>query len=181
MPRLLVVGGGLFGSMAAAWARARGVEAVVFDAGHPGAASPAAAGLFAERWAGRKLAEHHVRALPLLERLYGIRNVTFTNDDGRPDPLLFVPPSIILEPEPVRQRVSVVGDGWLEAGGQRYEGWVYVAAGAWSDDLVPGPGVYGKEGAAFVFSRESPPRIRPYRARPSGHRLFPRPRHHLLQ
>jgi glycine/D-amino acid oxidase-like deaminating enzyme len=161
MPVLLVVGGGLFGSMAATYARHRGVEAVVFDAGLLGAASPAAAGLFAERWAGRKLAEHHARALPLLEQLYGVRTVTFVHDDGRPESLLFVPPSAVLEPQPVRQRVSAVGDGWVEADGRRYEGWVYVAAGAWSDSLVPGPGVHGKEGAAFVFPGERPARLRP--------------------
>ena len=57
--------------------------------------------------------------------------------------------------------MEAVGDGWLEAGGRRYEGWVYVAAGAWSDELVPGPGVYGKEGAAYVFGGERPPRVRP--------------------
>jgi glycine/D-amino acid oxidase-like deaminating enzyme len=162
MPVLLVVGGGLFGSLAAAWARARGIDAVVFDAALPGAASPAAAGLFAERWAGRKLAEHHARALPLLERLYGIRTVTFRHDDGRPEPLLFVPPALVLEPQPVRRRVEAVGDGWLESGGRRHEGWVYVAAGAWSDELAPGPGVYGKTGAALVFAGEGPPRIRPF-------------------
>jgi hypothetical protein len=160
MPVLLVVGGGLFGSPAAAWARARGVEAVVFDAGLPGASSPAAAGLFAERWVGRKLAEHHARAFPLLERLYGVRSLTFRHDDGRPEPLLFVPPAAIVEPEPVRRRVEAVGDGWLEADGRRYEGWVYVAAGAWSDELVPGAGVHGKEGAAFVFAGECLPRVR---------------------
>jgi glycine/D-amino acid oxidase-like deaminating enzyme len=161
MPVLLVVGGGLFGSLAAAWARTRGVEALVFDTAQPGAASPAAAGLFAERWAGRKLAEHYSRALPLLEQLYGIRHLIFHHDDGRPDPLLFVPPAAILEPDPVRRRVEAVGDGWLEADGHRYEGWVYVAAGAWSDELVPGIGVYAKEGAAFIFDGERPSRIHP--------------------
>jgi hypothetical protein len=160
MPLLLVVGAGLYGSMAATYARTRGIETVVFDPGLRGAASPAAAGLFAERWAGRKLTEHHARALPLLERAYGIRSVIFTHDDGRPESLLFVPPAAVLEREPVRHRVTAVGDGWLEAGGRRHEGWVYVAAGAWSDDLVPGPGAYAREGAAFVFAGEHPPRLR---------------------
>ncbi len=160
MPTLLVVGGGLFGSLAAAAARDRGIEAVVFDAALPGAASPAAAGLFAERWAGAKLREHHHRALPLLDRLYGIRTVTLTHDDGRPEPLLFVPPSAILEPAPVRGRVTAVSDGWLEADGRRYEGWVYVAAGVWCADLVPGVDVHGREGAAFLFPGERAGRIR---------------------
>jgi hypothetical protein len=161
MPVLLVVGGGLFGSQAAACARAQGIEALVFDAGLDGAASPAAAGLFRHAWAGRKLAEHYPRALPLLERLYGISHVTLAHDDGSAEGVLFVPPRAILEPAPIRQQVTAVGDGWLEAGGRRYEGWVYVAAGVWCEALLPGLGVYGKAGAAFAFPGETPGRVRP--------------------
>jgi glycine/D-amino acid oxidase-like deaminating enzyme len=161
MPILLVVGGGLFGSQAAAYARSKGVEAVVFDAGLPGAASPAAAGLFKQDWAGRKLREHYQRALPVLGRLYGVRHVSLTHDDGGKESLLFVPPALILEPAPVRQEVTAVGDGWLEAGGQRYEGWVYVAAGVWCERFLPDLGVYGKAGSAFVFAGEREGRIRP--------------------
>src|SRR5262245_35649431 len=101
--------------MAAAYARSRGIEAVVFDPGLDGAASPAAAGLFKEEWTGRKLRAHFHRALPLLDRLYGLRHVTLTLDDGRKESLLFVPPTVILELNPVRSRVTSVGDGWLEA------------------------------------------------------------------
>ena len=67
MRRLLIVGGGLFGSQAAAYARRQGIEAMVFDPSLIGAASPAAAGLFKEGWAGKKLREHFQRALPLLD------------------------------------------------------------------------------------------------------------------
>jgi hypothetical protein len=160
MPALLVVGGGLFGSQGAAWARAHGIEATVFDPGFDGAASPAAAGLFKEEWAARKLRAHHHRALPLLERLYGIRTVSLARDDGGREELLFVPPAAVLEPEPLRVAVSAVGDGWLEAGGRRYEGWVYVAAGVWCGQLLAGVDVTGKEGAAFLFPGERAGRIR---------------------
>jgi glycine/D-amino acid oxidase-like deaminating enzyme len=161
MATLFVVGGGLFGSPAAAYARSKGIEAMVFDAGLSGAASPAAAGLFQEAWVGRKLRESYQRALPLLDRLYGIRQVSLMHDDGRKEKLLFVPPTRILEPDPVRQRVTAVGDGWLEAGGRRYEGWVYLAAGIWCGQFFPGVGVHGKAGAALVFPGERPGRIRP--------------------
>jgi hypothetical protein len=154
MPTLLVVGGGLFGSQAAAYARSKGIEAVVFDPGLEGAASPAAAGLFKEAWAGNKLREHYLHALPLLERLYGVGHVSLSRDDGTRETLLFVPPRLILEPAPVRQVVTAVGNGWLEAGGQRHEGWVYVAAGVWCAHLLPGLAVRGKAGAAFVFPGE---------------------------
>jgi glycine/D-amino acid oxidase-like deaminating enzyme len=161
MPTLYIVGGGLFGSMAAAWARNKGIEAVVFDPGLAGAASPAAAGLFQESWAGKKLHEHYHRALPLLEHLYGIRPVPLTHDDGRPETFLCVPPTAILEPSPSRLTVTTVCDGWLEAGGKRYEGWVYVAAGVWCATFLPGLKVHGRAGAAFAFAGERPGRIRP--------------------
>ena len=159
MPTLFVVGGGLFGSPAAAYARSKGIEAVVFDPALGGAASHAAAGLFSQRWAGKKLGEHYQRALPLLDRLYGIRHVSLAHDDGSKETLLFVPPSAILEPAPVRQRVTSVGDGWLEVEGRRYEGWVYVAAGVWCEQLFPGLGIHGKAGASFVFPGEREGRI----------------------
>ena len=160
MPRLLIVGGGLFGSQAAALARRHGIEALVFDPGLSGAASPAAAGLFKEAWAGKKLREHFDSALPLLDQLYGLRHVELTHDDGQPETFLFVPPTAILEPAPIPHAVTAVGDGWLEAGGAHYEGWVYVAAGVWCEPFHPGLGVYGKAGAAFVFPGERNGQIR---------------------
>jgi hypothetical protein len=161
MPTLYVVGGGLFGSPAAAYARSKGIEAVVFDAGLPGAASPAAAGLFQEAWAGRKLRPRFHHALPLLERLYGIRHVSLAREDGGKECLLFVPPAAVLEPAPVRRRVTAVGDGWLEAEGQRYEGWIYVAAGIWCEQFLPGLDVYSKAGSALLFAGERPGRMQP--------------------
>src|SRR5262245_14554583 len=158
MPALLVVGGGLFGSPAAAYARHKGIEAIVFDAGLPGAASPAAAGLFQEAWAGKKLADHFRRAVPLLDRLYGIRHVRL-RQEGSEASFLCVPPSAILGPAPVRQPVTAVGDGWLEAGGRRHQGWVYIAAGVWSERFLPSLPVHGKAGASFLFPGESEGRL----------------------
>jgi glycine/D-amino acid oxidase-like deaminating enzyme len=158
---LLVIGGGLFGSQAAAYARHKGHEALVFDPGLPGAASPAAAGLFKEEWAGKKLREHFLSALPVLDQLYGVQHVTLTHDDDRRETFLCVPPTRILEREPIRQAVTAIGDGWLEAGGQRYEGWVYLAAGVWCGALVPGLRLLGKAGSSFVFAGERPGRTRP--------------------
>jgi glycine/D-amino acid oxidase-like deaminating enzyme len=160
MSTLFIVGGGLFGSLTAAYARSKGIEAVVFDCGHAGAASHAAAGLFQEKWAARKLRPHYDYAVPLLERLFPIRHISLTHGDGGTESLLCVPPSIVLEPQPVRRQVTSVGDGWLEAEGQRYEGWVYIAAGIWSGQFLTGLEVYGKAGAAFLFSGERQGQIR---------------------
>ncbi len=160
MPVLLVVGGGLFGSQAAAYARSKGIETLVFDAGLPGAASAAAAGLFKEEWAGKKLREHYHRAVPVLDRLFGIRSVNLTHDDGRAESFQFVPPSAILEANPLRATVTAVGDGWLEADGKRYTGWVYIAAGLWAGQFHDGLIVHGKAGASFLFAGERPGQIR---------------------
>lgn len=157
---LLIVGGGLFGSQAAAYARRHGIEATVFDAHLPGAASPAAAGLFKEAWAGKKFKDHFRRAMPVLDQLYGLRHIDLTHDDGSQETFLFVPPSAILEPAPVRHQVTAVGDGWLEAGGERHEGWIYVAAGVWCAEFHPGLQITGKAGASFVFAGEREGRLR---------------------
>ncbi|MCS7045572.1 MAG: FAD-dependent oxidoreductase, partial [Gemmataceae bacterium] len=117
MARLLVVGGGYFGSLAAAWARYRGLEALVFDAGLPGAASPAAAGLFQEAWIRPAFRPYLLAAMSLLDRLYGLNSVQLTLPDGRHERFHFVPPRLILEHKPLRQRVTAVGDGWIEADG----------------------------------------------------------------
>src|SRR6516162_9272377 len=149
MTALFIVGGGLFGSLAAAYARRRGIETTVFDPGLSGAASHAAAGLFKEEWAGKKLHEHYRQALPLLDDLFGIRRVSLTSDDGTTETLLFVPPTVILEKAPVREAVTAVGDGWLD-----------VAAGVWCEQFLPGLGVHGRAGSAIVFAGERPGRIR---------------------
>jgi glycine/D-amino acid oxidase-like deaminating enzyme len=160
MPPLLVVGGGLFGSLAAHYARSKGLEALVFDPGLEGAASSAAAGLFKEAWVSKKLGSHYLQALPVLDRLFGIQQVALMHDDGKPEILSFVPPAAILEKAPIPRRVTAVGDGWLEAGGERFEGPVYVAAGVWSPQFLPDLRVTGKAGAAFSFAGEQAGRIR---------------------
>ena len=161
MMRLLIVGGGLFGSLAAAYARSKGVEVLLFDAGLPGAASPAAAGLFKEAWVGRKLRDHYHAAVPLLDRLFGLRPVSLQHDNGELEAFQFIPPSAILESSPIRAQVTAVGDGFVVADARRFEGGVYVAAGVWCEQFFPGLGVFGKTGSAFLFAGEQPGRIRP--------------------
>jgi glycine/D-amino acid oxidase-like deaminating enzyme len=160
MRPLLIVGAGLFGSQAAAYARSKGIEVKVFDPGLAGAASPAAAGLFQEAWVSKKLKGHFRTALPVLERLYEVRHVPLTRDDGSAESLLFVPPRAILERNPIRAAVTAIGDGWLEAEGQRHDGFVYIAAGVWCRQFVPSLQITGKAGSAFLFEGEAPGRIR---------------------
>jgi glycine/D-amino acid oxidase-like deaminating enzyme len=161
MTRLFIIGGGLFGSLAAAYARSKGLDAVVFDPGLPGAASPAAAGLFREGWVRHSNRELYHYALPVLERLYGVRQISLMDEHGTSESFLWVPPTVILETAPIRQTVTAIGDGWLESAGVRYEGYVYVAAGVWSAQFMPGLKIVGRAGAAFTFAGENPGIIRP--------------------
>ena len=78
-----MVGGGLFGSLAAAYARSKGVAAVVFDPGLEGAGSHAAAGLFKEEWVGKKLRGHFLDAIPLLRRVTRYRRIIPAQSDVR--------------------------------------------------------------------------------------------------
>jgi glycine/D-amino acid oxidase-like deaminating enzyme len=158
--RLLVVGGGLFGSLAAAYARLHGREAVVFDPGLPGAASPAAAGLFCAAWTGRKHAAIYPEAVAVLEALAPVRDLVFEHPDGSRETIRFVPPSAILEPAPIHETVTDVGDGWLVTESGRHEGLVYVAAGIWSRRFAD-IDIVGKAGAAFRFAGETPARLSP--------------------
>jgi glycine/D-amino acid oxidase-like deaminating enzyme len=157
--RLLVVGGGLFGSLAAAYARRQGREVLVFDPGLPGAASPCAAGLFAPAWVGRKHASIYPEAAAVLESLYPVRDIVFERSDGGVETLRFVSPTAILEPAPIRETVSEVGDGWIMTESGRHEGIVYVAAGVWSRRFAADLEIVGKAGAAFRFAGETPARI----------------------
>ncbi len=159
MSRLLIVGGGLFGSLAAAYARREGREVVVFDPGLPGAASPAAAGLFCAAWVGRKHVALYADAVHVLEALFPIRDIVFERTEGCPETIRFVPPAAILEPAPIRETVTEVGDGWLATESGRQEGFVYVAAGIWSRRFAPDLDIVGKAGAAFQFAGESAARL----------------------
>jgi glycine/D-amino acid oxidase-like deaminating enzyme len=152
--RLLIVGAGLFGSLAAAYARRHGREVVVFDPGLPGAASPAAAGLFCEAWLGRKHVAVYADAVSVLESLYPIRDIDFERSNGGRQTIRFVSPAAILEPAPIRETVTAVGDGWLTTESGRHEGHVYVAAGIWARRFAPDLDIVGKAGAAFRFAGE---------------------------
>ncbi len=158
--RLLIVGGGLFGSLAAVLARSRGIETLVFDPALQGAASSAAAGIFSPNWVSAKMKPQFDRALPMLDRHFGIRQLELIRDDGLAESYSCVSPTQILDPAPIRKTVTAVGDGWLETDGERHEGWVYIAAGVWCRQFAPDLQLTSKAGAAFVYSGEKQGRIR---------------------
>ena len=163
MSTLFIVGGGLFGSLAAAYARSKGIEAIVFDSARreplrprpPGCSRNAGPDASCTRITACASSAGSTLSHPPILLTHDRR------DAGATESLLFVPPVGHPGAEPQSaSEVTSVGDGWLEAAGQRYEGWVYLAAGVWSGQFLPSLGVFGKAGAAFVFPGEHEGRMR---------------------
>lgn len=136
---LVVVGAGLFGSVAAALARARGLKVLVVDDARKGAASRCSACLFKPSWLGSLSREERETAYAVLGELYGVEQVALqTQVPGVQLTLDWVPPARILRPpdrkgtvlDVTRSGVQI-GNGLIEAGA------VLLAAGVWGRELAP--------------------------------------------
>ena len=165
---LLIVGGGLFGSLAAKYARKKGINALVFDSSRPHRASPAAACTFCKEWAG-PFASYYDEGLAVLSELVEVSSIGFSisigGEEGKRN-FLRARPSDILETPQVAAPVDCVWDGGLEAGGKTYSGIVYVAAGIWTGSLLRDVKVEGRGGLALQYGGEISPRMKlwaPYR------------------
>ncbi len=163
---LLIVGGGLFGSLAALWARHKGIEAIVFDSGKMGSASPAAMGIFRSDFFEDKHQPLYTSGLAVLETLGKVRSVSLRRYERANDYLflnnsesfLFARPGDILEQNADKRNVNAVGDGWItvnnpDGSTSRYEGNVYVAAGIWVSQLLPPMLVVPRWGSAYAFAK----------------------------
>ena len=85
---------------------------------------------FKEPWVGKKLKHLYLPAFSLAGST--LRHPNRRTDASRwlDGTISFVRSRVIPRTGTTgRQAVTSVGDGWLEAAGQRYEGWVYLAAG----------------------------------------------------
>jgi glycine/D-amino acid oxidase-like deaminating enzyme len=152
---VIIVGAGLFGSMAATLARYAGHAVVVIDSKKTLAASKCAACLMKRSWMAALSPEQINIGYRVLEQLYGVQQIPFNNGTLMLD---WVDPlGILLEPD-LTQEVAAVGNGavaFQDLTG--LEGTVLVAAGAYSRELVKMPEVRGLVGASLHL----PGRIRP--------------------
>lgn len=169
MSTVIVVGAGLFGSIAAAWVRKLGRAVTTVDAGRPDAGSPAAGCVIAPSWLSSLSDPQRRIALDVLDELYGLRAISFRTHLSRTFAALRVNPTQILAAPDIRAEVLSVGDGVvLLRGGQTLTGLVLVAAGIWSATLVAMPAVRALYGASLWLPNQQmdPPQLRvfaPYR------------------
>lgn len=161
---IVVVGAGLFGSMAATLARANGYSVTVIDSGAAWAASKASGCVLAPSWLSSLSAEQREQGLLTLRSLYPVHPVAFrTPLGGVFNAERVALKDVLVAPDETAQVVHV-GDGYVVLGtGRRLTGDVLVAAGCGSGDLVYMPPIKPLWGASAVFSHKLvEPRIAPY-------------------
>lgn len=145
--RLLIVGGGLAGSMLATLAEKRGIESLIIDNGEDWAASRASAMLTVPSW----LASHKetgLRGFELLAEHWPLKSLVFQG--GKTGYHLHM--DDVLCRQPMRDKVQLVSDGFVstEQHGS-FSGTVVVAAGSWSGQLIQGLKVDALAGHSLVF------------------------------
>lgn len=163
--QVIVIGAGLFGSIAATLARAHGHDVTVVDAARPWAASKASGCVLAPSWLSALDRTQIDTGMGVLEELYQVERVDFRGPLGitfkahRIDPR-----KVLLTPDfvDVVQSVSSRGVRLERAGDLR--GVVLVAAGIESHKLLPQiPVVKGLWGASLrIQGQLDEPRIHVY-------------------
>lgn len=155
MKEVVITGGGLFGSIAAAALRKDGHEVTVIDAQKEGAGSKPAACLMKPSWFSSMGKEKFGPSLELLDSLYGVQDLSL-----RVGPLHstvhWCDPAQILQPADLYDEVEAiqynVGGPFIlvmKSGLFIEAKTVIVAAGVWSGVLARVPGLVGRAGVAF--------------------------------
>lgn len=158
--KLIIVGAGLFGRVAADLAEKFGHEALTIDAQMQMRASPAAGCLLKPSWLASIPKQAVERGLSVLDELYGLEDVELKSTLGFPVWVRRVDPDKILKKKPdvVGRVVGVSQDGQVRMeDGTVYRGTVLVAAGVWSKELVPSmPDIKVLVGASARFPGQLP-------------------------
>lgn len=165
---IIVVGNGLFGSIAATLARAHGHTVTVVSNNEANAASLASGCVLAPSWLGSLGKETADSAMAVLRELYTIHPVEFhTNVLAKFKASRVSPDDILVKPDVVG-KVVAVGNGWVDVESgpfapERLKGKVLIAAGVWSGSLAAMPPIRGLWGASVrVRAQLAEPRINVY-------------------
>lgn len=152
---VVIVGGGLFGEIIAKALRQKGRECLIIDRDEKEAGSRPAACLMKPSWYSGLGKDVHVPALTLLDELYGIREVEFKVAMTKTI-VNWIPPALILGQEArihgdvVDLKVGVVF--YKTPGGTMpmQANLIIVAAGIWTQQLVPSVVQTAQKGIAFL-------------------------------
>lgn len=161
MHDVLVVGGGIFGSVITRHLAEQGMRVLLVDDARPERGSDPAGCVIKPGWVSA-LSKADLRAgLDLLDTYYGVRSVEFTILPGRAKTTAYrVEPSAVLTPVVggVRGRVGGLTDHGTSVTAVMREGpaglalsarWAVVAAGLWTPELCPWVQTWGRWGWAF--------------------------------
>ena len=155
----MIIGGGLFGSVIAKALLALKYDVCVIDGGHEDAGSKPAACLMKPGWFASLGRDIYDPALKTLDALYGLQEVQFKLGPAMVK-VFWIPPRKILQAIPfVQGRVSRYtrqGKYWqitLMGGVVLQASLLIVAAGIWTELLVPEVRQKGMAGIAFLWPK----------------------------
>lgn len=155
MSKVVIVGAGLFGSIAAAVCHRAGHDVTVIDDLRPGAASLASGCLMRRSWFSGLDTVDVQRGYMLLDELYGVKTVHLKNLGlirGATYAVQFVDPDKILGEPYLEGRVKEVRDGMVQLeDGSIFKGKVLIAAGCYAGELVEMPPIQRLVGISMRF------------------------------
>jgi glycine/D-amino acid oxidase-like deaminating enzyme len=158
---VVIVGAGLFGSIIAKALRVEGHRVITIDEECLGAASKPAACLMKPSWFSSLGKAVYDPALQLLDELYGVQQVTFKAGKLLAKVHWCSPASILQRADRLEHvsRLTQVGRKWrvtLDTSGTFLTApTVIVAAGIWTEDLVPVEGgMTGLAGVAYLWPEQ---------------------------
>lgn len=129
-------------------------EITIFDSKEANSGTSASGNITKPSWvSGLKEAK---QAYTDLEQVYGLQKFSPEIALGKTIDLFYVDRNRFLERDDVTYgKVIRVGDGWLELdNGDTYAGYVIVAAGAWSSELVETPQIDKVMGVSLLFKKQ---------------------------
>lgn len=162
---IVVVGSGLFGSIAATLARAEGHNVTVISNEEKLAASKASGCVLAPSWLSSLERPQIDTAMSVLTGLYKVEDLAFKTNLFKTFKAQRVDPDTVLVKPDAVGKVATVGDGVVTLeDGRRFRGRVLIAAGIWSQHLVEMPSIKGLYGASVRFTgvQLAEPRIHVY-------------------
>lgn len=147
---VVIVGNGLFGSIAATLARSHGHNVTVVSNKEPHAGSLASGCVLAPSWLSSLDRSQIDTAMGVLNGLYDVIPVTFQTNLLKSFRASRVDPKQVLVAPDVADEVTAVGAGQVTlASGKVLRGKVLVAAGVWTSQLVQMPAMRGLWGCSL--------------------------------
>lgn len=147
---IIIVGNGLFGSIAAAHASSEGHNVTIIAERRKYEASAASGCVLAPSWMSSLDKATVSDSMNLLTDLYPVHDIEFQTNLLAKFKAKRINPEDVLLPPDINARVLSVGDGVVKYEGGTLRGTVLVAAGIWCGELLSGlPPIRGLYGASL--------------------------------